>query len=144
MLRTLSSALAAGVLAVSLAACSASGGQSGCSGAGVQSYPPPLLVNPTSGSAHVPDNIGVIQISTTTPTVVGSLSLTSGSGASVPIGAISLAAQQPNPNAYVWNVKIGGLAASTTYFLRQTVQYPGACLGPIVTKTQLSGSFTSA
>jgi hypothetical protein len=141
MLRPVTSTLAASVLLASLAACSANG-QSGCTQPPLQQYPAPSLINPASGATKVPDNIGVIQVSTQTSVIVGVLTLAS-SGGTVNVESATLDPKQPNPNAYLWDVKVPALKAATTYTLTWTVTYPGACLGPTVVQTHSIASFTT-
>jgi hypothetical protein len=142
MQRSITSVLAAGVLAISFAACSASG-QSGCSQPPVQSYPAPTLVLPSPGATNVSANIRTIEVSTTTQTVVGTLTLTGG-GQTISLGSGRLAAKQPNPNSFLWVIKVPALAAATTYTLSWTVTYPGGCLGPPVVHGPSSiGSFST-
>jgi hypothetical protein len=142
MLRTFKSVLAAGVLAITAAACSASG-QSGCTQPPLQQYPAPQLISPSAGSANVPDNIGVLKISTTTQQIVGTLTLVTGSGATVAVGSATLDKSQPDPNAFLWDVKIPALAAHTGYTLQWTVSYPGACLGPAIVQSHNIAGFTT-
>jgi hypothetical protein len=142
MLRSVCSVLAAGVLAISAAACSANG-QSSCTQPPVQHYPAPQMVLPSSGSGNYPDNAGVIQVSTQTQVIVGALTLRSSSGAILSTGTATLAPTQPDPNAFLWNVKIPRLAAATVYALVWTVQYPAGCLAPTITNTQTLGTFKS-
>jgi hypothetical protein len=142
MLRSICSVLAAGVLAISAAACSANG-QSSCTQPPVQHYPAPQMVLPSSGSGHYPDNAGTIQVSTETQVIVGTLTLRSAAGTVLATGTETLAPVQPNPNAFLWNVRIPHLATATTYALLWTVQYPAGCLAPTIVNTQNLGTFST-
>lgn len=142
MLRTITSVLAAGVLAISAAACSANG-QSGCTQPPVQQYAAPQLVTPSAGAANVSDTIGKIQISTQTQQIVGVLTLVPASGTTITLGNGTLSSKQPNPNASQWDLKVPQLAPHTAYTLQWTVSYPGGCLGPAVVQTHTIGGFTT-
>ena len=143
MLRSCISVLAGGVLAVSVAACSAGSSQSGCTQPAVQQYAVPQLITPASGSTNVPDNIATIQISTQLNVIVGTLSLVSPAG-TIQLVTAKLAPQQPNPNAFLWNVTVPQtLKSATTYTITQSVTYPGACQGPQITQNHSFGTFTT-
>ena len=143
MLRSIPSLLAASVLALVVAGCSANE-EANCTQPPVQSYPAPQLLMPTPGETNVSPTIGTIQISTQTVDIVGSLTLQAKGGGTLATGAAKLDPKQPNPNTYVWDVKIPALASGTTYTLVWTVQYPGGCLGPAIVHTRSIASFTTS
>ena len=143
MLRTVSTSIAAGLLVLTLAACSAgSGGQSGCSQPPVASYAAPTLVNPADGATGVSTKLGTIVISAQQATLPGTLTLTSG-GASVTLGAPVAAQHQPSGSATVFDVPVSGLSAGKMYTMGWTITYPGGCLAAAVVKSSTWGSFST-
>jgi hypothetical protein len=101
------------------------------------------MVTPSAGATNVPDNLGVIQISTQTQVIVGTLALVPASGPTINLGTGTLDKQQPNPNAFLWDIKITGLQAHMAYTMQWTLSYPGGCLGPAVVQTHTVGGFTT-
>jgi hypothetical protein len=143
MLRTVSTSIAAGLLVLTLAACSAgSGGQSGCAQPPIASYATPTLVNPADGATGVSTKLGTIVISAQQATLPGTITLSS-SGASVTIGTPVAAQHQPSGAATIFNIPVGGLSAGKTYTMGWTITYPGGCLGPAVVKSSTWGSFST-
>lgn len=143
MLRSIPSLLVAGVLAIAVAGCSANE-EANCSQPPVQNYPAPQLLMPTPGETNVSPGVGKIQISTQTVEIVGSLTLQAKGGATLATGSAKLDPLQPNPNTYVWDVKIPALASGTTYTLVWTLQYPGGCLGPAIVHSRSIASFSTS
>ena len=143
MLRTVSTLIAAGLLVLTLAACSAgSGGQSGCAQPPVASYANPTLVNPADGATGVSTKLGTIVISAQQSTLPGTVTLNS-SGAAVTLGTPVAAQHQPSGSATIFNIPVSGLTSGHTYTMGWTISYPGGCLGPAVLKSSTWGSFST-
>jgi hypothetical protein len=140
MSRTPFALVAAGILALGLSACSATG-QSGCSQPPVQQYAAPTMVSPANNAVNVADNIGNIGLGASSSVIVGTLVLKDPSGSSITLNPKPAGAG--GGTGFQFNAAIPTLAAATTYTMSWTLQYPGGCQAPAVVNTATIGHFTT-
>jgi hypothetical protein len=141
MSRTPLALLAAGVLAVSLGACSA-GSQGGCTQPPVQTYPAPSLVTPSNGATHVPDNIGSIILSNSSSHIIGTVGLLAPAGFTIPLNPVPDGTT--STGAAQFKAAVPALASGATYTLTYTLTYPAACQqSQNIVKTSNAGQFTT-